>query len=403
MSEDWANRQRHTNRLARKIAHYIFQLDDVTPKQLHGLSKLSWITNSYQGDNASYIASTKIPALESIFGRDYKSQSIAEVADDISTIIDDSSIASMVRQHTGFTNFYKAYRNSSLHWVESNFSKLLPMYKAAYFANNPNDRVKLTRSISKIPGIPKANKPEQLMNPAFLLTPTFFMLDKKIRYPIITGNKSVKNLLKMLKVEGSDILSQYSAMIKLYDKGGIADAADLDQLGNDLPEFLQTTAKKSKKSLLKPKNTSNQAELSLKDEADIDVIRRSGSKKQRRIHNQLTNNLLSALSSYTLMEGRDSTCMFDVLVKDYNQQQDLLIEVKSTPEIPNIRMAIGQLYNYWFELKGNSEAHIAILLPSPPNKECVSFLSWIDIGLMWFDNNELRTSTAWLKHLESAN
>ena len=62
------------------------------PSQLYGLSKLSWITNSYVGDNASYIASTKIPALENIFDRNFKDSSIEQVFQDIAQIIEDPSI-----------------------------------------------------------------------------------------------------------------------------------------------------------------------------------------------------------------------------------------------------------------------------------------------------------------------
>ncbi len=62
-------------------------------------------------------------------------------------------------------------------------------------------------------------------------------------------------------------------------------------------------------------------------------------------------------------------------------------------------MAVGQLFDYWHDLKGDTEPHIAILLPEPPDSECARFLEWMDIGLMWFESNQLHTSTEWLKHL----
>jgi hypothetical protein len=399
MSVDWANRQRQTNFLARRIADYVFQQPKVTASQLYGLTKLSWITNSYEGENASYIESTKIPALECIFDKKYKSMSLAKVSKDIAVNLNDSSIIKMVQEHTGFTNFYKAYRNSSLSWIKSNFDTLLPMFKAAYFARNNTDRKNIIQAIQKIPGIPKANHPEQLMKPEYFLTPAFFMLDREIKFPLINGNKGVNNLLKALKVQGDDLVTQYTSMVKLYGTGGIDDAADLDQVGHDLPDFIETSKKKAKKSLLKTKETTSTDKLSLKDEADVEVIRNAGTIKQRKVHNQLTNMIISSLSNYTLLEGRDDSCMFDVLVQNYNQKQDLIIEVKSSSEKANVRMAVGQLFDYWFALKGDADPHIAILLPESPDSECANFLEWMDIGLMWFEKKELHTSTEWLKHL----
>ena len=252
MSLDWANRQRQTNHLVRRIAAYVFKKAAITPNQIYGLSKLSWITNSYEGENASYIASTKIPALENIFNKDYKTSSIEQISQDIAVILNDSSIAKMVQEHTGFTNFYKAYRNSSLLWVKSNFNTLLPMYKAAYVAKNNSDRKKLIQAIQKTPGIPKANHSEQLMKAEHFLTPAFFMLDKEIKFPLINGSEGVKNLLKALEVQGDDLLTQYTSMVKLYGTGRIEDAADLDQVGGDLPDFIETKKKKARKGLLNP-------------------------------------------------------------------------------------------------------------------------------------------------------
>jgi hypothetical protein len=325
MSVDWANRQRQTNYLVRRIAGYVFQQPEITPSHLYGLSKLSWITDSYEGEDAKYITSTKIPALENIFDKDYKSLSLVQISKDIAATLNDSSIARMVQEHTGFTNFYKAYRNSSFPWVKSNFNTLLPMYRAAYVAKSNKDRKKLIQAIQKIPGIPKANHPEQLMKPEYFLTPTFFMLDEEIKFPLINGNNGVKDLLKALEVQGSDLVTQYTSMIKLYGLGGINDAADLDQVGSDLPDFIETPKKKAKKSLLKTKDTKNTNNLTLKDEADIEVIRKAGTIKQRQIHNQLTNMILSSLSNYTLLEGLDKSCMFDVLVQNYSQKEDLML------------------------------------------------------------------------------
>lgn len=399
MSVNWANRQRQTNYLARIVAEYLFEQPNITPKQLYGLSKLSWITNSFEGENASYIKSTKIPALEDIFNINFQSSSLEEISEDIATILNNTSSVQLIQQDTGFTNFYKAYRNSVLNWVETNIATLLPMYKAAFNAEDNEDREKLVYSIARLPGIPKANHPDQLMKPEYFLTPSFFMLDREIKFPLINGNEGVRSLLKELDVQDSDLITQYSAMVNLYGTRGIVDAADLDQVDRDLPDFITTKHKNATKELLQDKKINDESELPIKDESDIEAIRIAGTIKQRRIHNQLTNKLKYALSNYTLLEGCDKSCMFDVLVRNYIEKNDLLIEVKSSIETANIRMAVGQLFNYWFKLKGNISPHLAILLPERPEEDCMLFLKWMDVGLMWFEGAQLHTSDDSLQHL----
>ena len=69
------------------------------------------------------------------------------------------------------------------------------------------------------------------------------MLNKEVKSPLINGNDGVKKLLKALEVHGDDLLEQYESMVKLYGTGGIEDAVDLDQVGGDLPVFIETKRK----------------------------------------------------------------------------------------------------------------------------------------------------------------
>ncbi|GBE18809.1 hypothetical protein BMS3Abin16_01415 [archaeon BMS3Abin16] len=366
MSEEWAERQRHTNRLARHLAGHLFAQRKVTARQLYGLSKLAWITNSYEGEAAAYISSTKMPALGDVLGKDFSNYSLDQVAEMIAEELGDDSLIELIKGHSGFTNFYKAYRNSVFSWIEDNHSTLLPLYKSAFNSKSEKERLKIVETITKLPDIPKANHPDKLMRSEYFLTPAFFMLDPNVCFPLINGNKGVQSLLKKLNVADSGLTSQYQAMVKLYGTGGIKDAADLDQVGKDLPDFLTTTATKK---LLEKKSTTTNGDLPLKDEADIEAIRKAGTVPQRRLHNQLTNKLNKSLTKFTLLEGKNHSCMFDVLIKQYdNDGKDLLIEVKSSIESPQIRMAVGQLFDYWFTLNGDEEPKLAVLLPERPRK-----------------------------------
>lgn len=238
------------------------------------------------------------------------------------------------------------------------------------------------------------------MRPEYLLTPAFFTLDQRIRFPLINGNEGVKNLLSALKVSKASLEIQYQSMIGLIGTGGIMDAADLDQAGRDLPDFTDIAGKQPTKKLLEEKPTDTAAELPLKDEADIESLLKARTVTMKRIHNKLTNKLKTYLADYTLLEGCDKNAMFDVLVKNYDgDSSDLLIEVKSTIEAPHIRMAVGQLFDYWFSMRGDSEHHLAILLPESPAEEIKKLLSWLDIGVLWFSDDTLRTCCDWLTPL----
>ena len=399
MSEEWAERQRHTHRLARCLAGYLFTRRKVTTQQLYGLSQLAWITKSHEGTAAGYISRVKIPALGNILGREFSGNpSLDQVAEIVAEEFNDNSLIELVKGHSGFTNFYGAYRKNAFSWIEDNYSTLLPLYKAAYNSKSKEARLRTVEEIAKLPKIPNPGHPEQGMKPEYFLTPAFFILDHKIQFPIINGRKNVQNLLKALNVAKSDLTSQYRAMVRLYGKGGIKDAADLDQVQGDLSDFLDTNERTALKQLFGEKNI----KLPLKDEADVEAAKKAGTVRYRRVHNQLTNKLRGSLTKFTLLEGNNDSCMFDVLVEQYDSNgNDLLIEVKSSIERPHVRMAVGQLLDYWFTLKGGKEPHLAVLLPKRPDEEVVGFLQWMRVGLMWFEGGQLCTVDDWLGHIAS--
>jgi hypothetical protein len=324
------------------------------------------------------------------------------VATDISDLLGIAGSNSLVQSHTGFTNFYKAYRNSSEEWIVHNYDHLLPLFKRVLALETDNDGLEIIREIEKLPRIPKANNEHQLMRPEYLLTPAFFALDHRIRFPLINGNQGVKNLLSILKVSKASLEKQYQSMINLIGIGGIKDAADLDQAGRgqDLSDFVHIPGKLPTKKLLEKKPIDDVTELPLKDEADIESLQKARTVTYKRIHNKLTNKLKFCLADYTLFEGCDKSAMFDVLVKNYNDNKDdLLIEVKSSIEAPHIRMAVGQLFDYWFGMMGETKPHLAILLPDRPSEEVKRLLKWLGIGVLWLSDEKINTCCDWLNHL----
>jgi hypothetical protein len=104
------------------------------------------------------------------------------------------------------------------------------------------------------------------------------------------------------------------------------------------------------------------------------------------------------LADRTLLEGRAADCKYDVLVRDYDRAgNDLLIEVKSSTDSSQVRMAIGQVFAYWHRLKGGTDdIHCAVLLPSRPTGSVIDLLGWLEIGVLWIEKKQLQTITDWL-------
>ncbi len=398
MSLEWAERQRRTNRLVRRLARHVFDQKIVGARQLFGLSKLTWITNSYASINAGYIASTKIPALGDVVGDDLTTRDLNQVACLVSQKLNDPDLHDLILGHSGFTNFYKPYRNSVQGWVEKNRKIILAIYMAAYEAKTDEDRLQIVRKIGTLTGIPKANHPSEKMRPEYFLTPILFSLDQDVRFPIINGNERVKTVLKILGQSRALFENQYKAMTGLYGYAGIQDAADLDQLGasSSLENIAIAVSEKreSPVQLLKPKKMASGKRLPIKDETDIESVKRAGTVTHRRIHNQITNKLIAALHHFTLIEGNEPNCRFDIMVTNYNgKNDDLMIEAKSSTEPAQIRMAVGQLFNYWFAQYGERKTnpHVAVLLPECPDDDTVRFLKWLDVGLLWLDGDHFCT------------
>lgn len=400
MSEYWAERQRRTNQLIRIITNNLFDSPPITPIQIYGLCKLTWITASHSGADASYIRSTKIPALSDIFNQDYSHNSLQEIALELAGVLNAPEAESLILSDTGFTNFYNAYRNTAREWIVQNHNEISPLFKSAIRLKSDDEGSQLASAIDRLPSIAKANHDDKPMPAQYLLTPAFFALDPRLRFPLINGNSGVTNLLRLLDVKNQPLISQYHALIGLYGHGGIKDAADLDQAGHDLPHFLTIQGAPPTRQLLQQQETEGH-KLPLKDESDIQSLLEARTVTAKRVHNSLTNKLKSILHHYTLLEGCANRARYDVMVQNYNQgKNNLMIEVKSSIEIAHIRMAIGQLYSYWHHIyKEKYTPHLAILLPGEPDDEIKALLSWQKIGLLWIEQERLFTCTDWLQHL----
>lgn len=387
MSRLWAERQRRTNRLVRYCYSYLHLRRRVNAETLYGFFQLTWITDSFEDEHAGYLKKAKIPALEAIYGQVFTSDNMQSIAEELAPRFEarDRDLAGeLISNHSGFTNFYKVYRNSARDWVRENVAAVKSITSTAYALKSDKEARRLAQKIEQLPPI-RSPGGERSMNAQYLTTPLVFALDPRLRFPIINGRDHVRNLLKKIGANNVSLPEQYDALTSLIGVGGIEDAADLDQVRGSIDKFVGKAAGKSR--LACP--SGNGKSLDLKDEQDYEVLKRNLSTTAKRLHNELTNRLLKELSDHTILEGQDPACRYDALVQDYDEDGDLLIEVKSSTDIADVRMAIGQLFDYHRQLPDGRETSKAVLLPGAPDDNVRALIRYAGVGLMYFDEDGL--------------
>ena len=399
MSAKWAHRQRRTGKLMRVLAEHSLQKPLLSPQQVYGFCMLTWISQKDDSDRVAYIRSTKIPALGDILECDYSGMTLAEVAKDVAGKVEDPSVEGLVLSHTGFTNFYNAYRNSCKKWIADHITALDNIIRMAFKADSVNDGRDIVMAIIQLPALPRANMNSGPTKPENLLTPVAFALQKQMRFPLINGNDFVQRVLTKLGVANAPLDQQYQEMVKLIGKNGIQDAADLDQLHENLIDMVTTITQDASARILQEYLVEGNP-LPIKDEGDIEALQQTRTVTHRRRHNELTNALRKCLTANYLLEGISKEVMFDVLVKNYNgSKADLLIEAKSSAEPAHIRMAVGQLLHYRFSATRSTQWDLAILLPTRPDDTTVAFMTSLEIGVLWIEGGNLRTCSSHLQTL----
>jgi hypothetical protein len=405
MSENWAARERHTNRLVGAIADHLIAKRTLSAEQIYGLCRLTWITADGEGaDEAPYIKSTKLPALTDIFGPRLDTSSLPAAARNAAAMAGNPELAKLVRGHSGFTHFYAAYRKTVLGWIQANHNEVAAIVRAARRLDSDAAAEALARRIEALEGVPKANHPEQRMQPGHVLTPLAFCLDPRLRFPVINGRPGIQALLGSQRMRQAPLADKVRTMVGFIGKAGIRDAAALDAaLQQDSAGDLATEAPKTRQvgKTLTSKPTSGK-DLPLKDEADLLAIVSGNSQVRRRLHNAMTNRLKVLLAAFDPSEGDHPRAMFDVLLHGYRGKHDLLLEVKSSVDDADVRMAIGQLYAYAHHIQPRGTLHIAVVLPARPLGHLIALLDSLGIGCLWFDNADLerlQTHTPSLLHL----
>ena len=130
--------------------------------------------------------------------------------------------------------------------------------------------------------------------------------------------------------------------------------------------------------------------MDIKDDQDLAFLSKARSVQMQRLHNAMTNGLLRILGARKVVyAGNRQEAMFDALIQDYEgQERDLLIEVKSSTNIADVRLAVGQLLDYRRFVNRPDATDLAVLLPEEPNTHVRELLKAYDILLLWFEGKK---------------
>lgn len=376
--------------------HLLSKGKNLSADEIYALCRLTWLTAPSNIANKSYIQSVKLPALCEIFNSGRPVQSLEDLAAIAANKTGSADVRELIVRSTGFTNLYNAYRNSALDWIMKNRSPLNNLLHKGYHLNSDREGLALAKQIAALPPIQKAGVTKSPMHAESLVTPVIFALDPRLRFPVINQNRGIEAYLKSVGA-AKDTGDRYLKLMELYQREDIRDAVDIDEAAETNIQSGRIPARAGQRIAQRKEATGK--DLSVKDEDDVAVVSKSLSLKMKRIHNRMTNQLIDILKSkkLTLLEGTHPSAKYDALLSNFNGQNvDLLIEVKSSNLAPDIRMGIGQLLNYQYNLKSTIKTKLALLLPRAPALEAQLFLEHIGIGLLWMGENELNTSTRWL-------
>ena len=372
-------RKLRTSELIKLCYQYQFKEKKIIPEKIHSLCRLTW-----GSDNKQY----KLASLWQIWG---KRRNVPYLTDlnDLKAFGFPLAIGKLANEPTGFVNFYTAYRNSSLLWIRRHYKQVSSIiYKAARLKSDDEAR-ELADAIDNLPRIPKAHRQPGKISPNSLLTPLVACLDPRLRFPVVNKEGGVLELHKKLDISTSSLLDQFDSLIRLIGQYGITNSLMLDTVSYKLAHMKLPTETIETKPPPKPGGKP----LGKKDDEDIVIISNGYTGKARRIHNSMTNKLIVICKKLGLRieEGKYRENRFDALILNYNNNgKDLLIEAKGATSRSDLRLALGQLYDYRRKRSHRAATDLAVLLPEKPNIDDIDFLGDAGINVIWFVNSKLQ-------------
>jgi len=334
-------------------------------KRIFGLIRFTWL-----GDKA------KLDGYNLIFNKEYQS------LDDVIDSEKDVQLKKIFSKETGFTNFYKAYRNTAYEWAVRNSNILVKVYKLGLNIQKDYDIIQIAKFIENFPTIPKANYPRIRMTSESLLTPLLACIDPTSRFPIVNKNHSVKELHQMMGITNLTLSEKTHDLLEIMTENKIKDSLYLDVYSK---EAIKKKIKRVKQEVKKVSK-----ELLPKDDTDVKYIISENRRVVVRNHRKIEKILLAYCSKkkIEIEEGVYSKLKFDAILRKYKNKTDLLVEIKGSNKVTEIRLALGQVLDYGFDFK-NTNTDLAILLPKKPDNKYLQIAKELDIKVLWLNGKKI--------------
>lgn len=220
----WYKAESNTAKLVQKIVS-LRLVKSLGGQQIYALLRLTWVTKV---NGVIHWEKNQAEALETLFENKNQPPDVRIIA----------------TQRTGFVNAYPAYRNSLKGWCEENVDDLRSILEDANnLADNDQDRLNLASRIDDLPHVSTPNK-ARAKSASDFITPLVACLDPKQRFPIINGQRGVKERLARLGLTvNCGLRDKTEGFIRLIDKSNFSDAFAMDTMHQDQIKKIRTSTR----------------------------------------------------------------------------------------------------------------------------------------------------------------
>jgi hypothetical protein len=178
------------------------------------------------------------PALAAILRTELAAVTRGALVDELKGAGAPGDLVELASSEVGLVNFYAAFRNTSLDWINVHrraVTKILAKVRSAPSDDQAREAYVL---MGKLPPIPH---PGGRNLPAFnLLTPVTACLDPRERSPVINARDAVRRRLARLGLANATLVEQFAGLVNLLNQAGLDGAFALDT-ANDVSARLGTS------------------------------------------------------------------------------------------------------------------------------------------------------------------
>lgn len=382
---EWLTQERATACLVRACFQWLKVRRQLTASRITGLVQLTWITKvpgTQEDLGPQYELKTTIPGLKAIFG-------INGACNDLNFLRRKlpRKIRPLLTGRVGISNYRTGNRGKAILWIKQRKRQVIKILQSAARMKTPSDRKRVFGAVKSIPGFNGA------------LWPLISCLDPHSHFPIISSQEQIRKALSKLGVPAKSDLTRFKALSAFIGQAGITDAFFLDTAAlygqlSALKTHPKGIAARRRKSSTKRQGSSTSNKSAALDWQDDQVrmyVRKSKQVQVRQLHRKMTNALaaLCLRNKLRVDKGIYGPQQFDALVFDYESKgRHLLIEIKSTIELLDARLAIGQLFDYRRSKHISpmrAVTDLAVLFPQRPSDAIRNLLSNVGIKALWFE------------------